>query len=298
MRMKNSVSNGADVADEMDHAQPAGLQRVGVRADHLGQLVAAGVLEHADGHELVVWPVHFAEVGLAHAQLFAQSARGRSRRPATATCSVVVLMPVPNAPVVSRARNMKPPKPQPTSTKRCRRGLSRSLRHTWSILLRWASSRLARAFAPVGAGVHHQRLVEPQAIERLAQPVVRPRIDLRLGGVAVGGAPLHQVVLDAVERVEPQVEARAHGRRHGRSQVAPHIDLLVEIAFHQPEMAAREGRHQRPIGAKRQRESRLARAGAVLLATGQSHCERDPGACAQRVDDGLQRKVHEAGSAV
>jgi len=154
------------------------------------------------------------------------------------------------------------------------------------------------AIAPVAAGVHLERLVEPEAVERLAQAVMRPRIDLCLARVAVGGAPLHQVVFDAVDGVEPQVEARAHGGGHGDTQVPLQVDLLVEIALQQSEMPAREGGHQRAIGAKHQRESRFALTGAVLLATRQGYAERDTGAFAQRVDDGLQRKFHEDSPAI
>src|SRR5204863_8833445 len=43
----------ADVADEVDQAEAALLQQAGVRADHLAQLVAPGVLEAADRDHLV-----------------------------------------------------------------------------------------------------------------------------------------------------------------------------------------------------------------------------------------------------
>src|SRR5690606_38887475 len=61
-----------------------------------------------------------------------------------------------------------------------------------------ALRRLERrgALGPVAAGVHLQRIVEPQAVERFAEPVVRARVDPGLRGAAIGPAPLEQVVLD------------------------------------------------------------------------------------------------------
>src|SRR5690242_2050309 len=63
----------ADVADEVDEAEAARLERARVRADEIGERVAPGVLEAADGDHLVVLAVHAAEVrfprlGLAQAE--------------------------------------------------------------------------------------------------------------------------------------------------------------------------------------------------------------------------------------
>src|SRR5439155_15635867 len=54
----------ADMADEVDQAEAAGLERAGMRADELDQAVASGVLEAADGDHLVVLLIHAAEVAL------------------------------------------------------------------------------------------------------------------------------------------------------------------------------------------------------------------------------------------
>ncbi len=159
----------ANVADEVQHAQPAGLEEIGVRLDHFAQLVAAGVLEHADGNDLVELGVHFAEIGLAHLELVGQApCAGDLRSRSHSTCSVVVFTPHTRTPQCSQARNMKPPKPQPMSTT-LSPGLSRILLHTWSILLRWASSTRARARLPVAAGVHHQR-ADPASSRRSPRP--------------------------------------------------------------------------------------------------------------------------------
>src|SRR5262245_19342652 len=54
----------ADMADEVDQAEAAGLERARVRANQVGEAVAAGVLQAADRHHFVVLPVHAAEVAL------------------------------------------------------------------------------------------------------------------------------------------------------------------------------------------------------------------------------------------
>src|SRR5712692_1976476 len=56
----------ADVADEVDHPEPARLEILGVGADHLRKLVAPRVLEGADREQLVELARHLAEVALEH----------------------------------------------------------------------------------------------------------------------------------------------------------------------------------------------------------------------------------------
>src|SRR3981189_2004086 len=51
----------AHMADEVEHAQTAGLEIVGVGADHLRKLVAPRVLERADREQLVELAAHLAE---------------------------------------------------------------------------------------------------------------------------------------------------------------------------------------------------------------------------------------------
>src|SRR4051812_25964305 len=52
----------ADVADEVDQAQAAGLERARVRADQVREAIAPRVLEAADRHDFVELAVHAAEV--------------------------------------------------------------------------------------------------------------------------------------------------------------------------------------------------------------------------------------------
>ena len=64
----------ADVTDEVQHAQAAGLEKVGMRLYHAAQLVAARMLEHADRHHFVELRMHFAKVRLAHVELIGEAA--------------------------------------------------------------------------------------------------------------------------------------------------------------------------------------------------------------------------------
>src|SRR5262245_39972207 len=64
----------ADVADEVEHAQAAGLEVVRVSLDHLAELVAARVLERADREQLVELARHLAEIALEHLDLAFEAA--------------------------------------------------------------------------------------------------------------------------------------------------------------------------------------------------------------------------------
>ena len=88
----------ADVADEVDDAERAGLQRVGMRADDCVELVAARVLERADRQQLVVLARDLAEIALDDSQLVREPAALELRREARRPARCVVLMPVPIAP--------------------------------------------------------------------------------------------------------------------------------------------------------------------------------------------------------
>ena len=66
LRMKNSVSNTPTWPMKCSMPEPARLQEIGVRVHHLAELVAAGVLEHADRDHLVELRVHLAEIGVTH----------------------------------------------------------------------------------------------------------------------------------------------------------------------------------------------------------------------------------------
>ena len=203
----------ADMADEMQQAQPAGLEEIGMRLDHLGQLVAPGVLEHADGDHLVVLRIHVAKVGFAHAQLLAQAAPADFGVAATAPARCVVLMPVPSAPVVSQARNMKPPKPQPMSTKRSPAREPDLAAHMVDLV----ALRLLQAAACPRAS--SRRCTSSAARRARGGRTARPGRSacraLALAWPASRLALRHSSRLFSTlsRALEPQVEARAHARR-------------------------------------------------------------------------------------
>src|SRR5215470_15834711 len=64
----------ADMTDEMDHAERAGLHDVGVRLDNRRQRIAAGVLERADREQLVVLARYLAEVAFDELDLVLEAA--------------------------------------------------------------------------------------------------------------------------------------------------------------------------------------------------------------------------------
>src|SRR3989475_2336598 len=63
-----------DVADEMQHAETAGLEKPGMRLHHLGELVAPGMLERAERHQLVVLAPCAAKIGVDDLQITAELA--------------------------------------------------------------------------------------------------------------------------------------------------------------------------------------------------------------------------------
>jgi hypothetical protein len=71
--------------------RPPGLSERGVRADHLGELVAPGVLEAADRHHLVELAVLLRKSAVASAPRLLQPPDSICRR-ACSTCEPVVLM--------------------------------------------------------------------------------------------------------------------------------------------------------------------------------------------------------------
>src|SRR2546427_4571759 len=63
-----------DVADKMQHAETAGLEKPRMRLHHLGELVAPGMLERADRHQLVVLAPCVAKIGVDDLQIAAELA--------------------------------------------------------------------------------------------------------------------------------------------------------------------------------------------------------------------------------
>ena len=76
--MKKSVSPVADMADEVNQSQSAGLKRIGVGADDLAQLMTARVFENPDGDHLVVHAEALAHVRFVHGEQVVQTPWRRS----------------------------------------------------------------------------------------------------------------------------------------------------------------------------------------------------------------------------
>src|SRR5207253_342397 len=152
----------ADVADEVDQTQAAGLERARVRLDQIDQAVAPGMLEAADRHHLVELAVDAAEVafdrgGLAQAPaldlalgMLDLGARGVIARDLDAEMLFGIEQEAAEA--AADVDDL----------------VARLEQYFLADVLELVPLRLlerARAFLPVGAGVEHQRIVEPEAVE-------------------------------------------------------------------------------------------------------------------------------------
>ena len=87
----------AHMTDEVNDAQSARLQRVRMRTDDVGKLVAPRVLEGADGEQLVVFTRNLPKIAFDDADGFRETQSRKSSFSST-TCSGVALTPTPRAP--------------------------------------------------------------------------------------------------------------------------------------------------------------------------------------------------------
>src|SRR6266851_239486 len=165
-----------DVADEMQHAQAAWLQKLRMRPHHLGELVAPGVLERADRDHLVVLAARIAEIA-EHLQGAAEpppldlaahhvGLRGGGINAGDSNSEALMGMEHEAAEAGADVDHF------------LARGEQQLPRHVVDLVpLRFLER--ARAFLPVRAGVHHQRIVEPQAVELGAERVVEHQRERR-----------------------------------------------------------------------------------------------------------------------
>src|SRR3989442_7423637 len=186
-----------DVADEMQHAETAGLEKPRMRLHHLGELVAPRMLEGADRDHLVVLAARIAEIA-EHLQGAAEpppldpaaphvGLRGggidASDSPPEALMGVEHETAEAGADIdylLARREQQLP-------------------RHMVDLVpLRFLER--ACAFLPVRAGVHHQRVVEPQAVELGAERVVEIGVGPCLAPRGVGEAQLVPPVADPHQR--------------------------------------------------------------------------------------------------
>ena len=279
----------ADVADEVQHAEPARLEAGGMRAHHLGQLVAAGVLEHADRHQLVVGAVGVAEVGLAHRELLLQAAARDLPAQPVDLFGRGVDAGAERARGLERAEHEAAEAAADVDVALARR--EAQLAADVVDLLPLRLLQRARALGPVAAGVHQQRLVQPQPVEGGAEAVVLARVGLGLRRRGVRVAPFVQVVLERVPGSVLQVEPGHHRRGEGGAEVALDVDGLVEVGLEQPDVAAREGGEERGVAAEDDAEGRRAGAAGAAAAVRQLDGEGHAGAAAEFVDERPRRAV-------
>src|SRR5205809_1219567 len=226
----------SDVADEMQHAEAAGLEEPGVRLHHLGELVAPRMLEGADRDHLVVLAARIAEI--------AEHLQGAAEPPPLDLAAHHVGLRGGGI----DARDSHPEALMGVEHEAAESGadvdylLARRKqqlpRHVVDLVpLRFLER--ACAFLPVRAGVHHQRVVEPQAVEIGAERVVAFGVLLRSRPAAVGVHELVPAVAHVREPVHPVV-ARLHAVRERRREAALHVELAKAMA------AGMEGGMDRP----------------------------------------------------
>ncbi len=277
----------ADVADEMQHSKPARLEERGVRADHVGELVAPGMLERADGHDLVVLAAHVAEVGLDHVERALQAAArdlaaqpfdllGRGVEPRHARAMELLGMEHEAAEAAADVDH----------------GFARRKPHLAAHVLDLVALRLldrARPLAPITARVHHEGVVEPELVEVVPEGVVEARILLRLLPIAVAAAHLVPLVADPDER-HRAVETAAHPRGEREGKAALDVDVAVEVRLEEPDVPEGDHAPERARIAKDEAELRLPVLVRELTPVRECHCERRRDAFAEprelRLDEG------------
>src|SRR5262245_18864110 len=164
----------ADVADEVQHAEPAGLQEVRVRLHYLAQLVAAGVLEHADRHHLVELRVHLPEVGEPDVDLVAHAApRDLAAQPVH-----LLVRGIDGRAVDAIALDGVQHEAAETGADvdDALAGLQADLAADVLDLVRLRLLDRARPLLPVRTGVHQPVAVEPLFVEIVTVAVVKPGV--------------------------------------------------------------------------------------------------------------------------
>src|SRR6267143_399289 len=149
----------------------------------------------------------------------------------------------------------------------------------------------ARALLPVRAGVHHQRIVEPQAVELGAERVVEIGVGPCLAPRGVGEAQLVPPVANAHQRLGA-VHAAFHPRCHGHGEVALDVEVAIEIRFEQADVPEGGDAPVRARVAEHQRERRRLLGSPVLATPGEADRERDAGALADLAQRGFDQGSH------
>src|SRR6266704_138468 len=281
----------ADMADEVDDAQAAGLEVVGVRLDHLAELVSAPVLERAHGSQLLELPRHFAEVALEHLDLALEAAALDlgARFPdlfgggVDAGAERAVLLPGVEEQVSPAAADVG------EGVASLQPDLAAHVIHLGDLRF---LERLGSVGEP-GAGVGHARFVEPFPVEVLSRPVVKARVRLRLSNRRVAVSEFVPPVAHLDEESRLAVEAGVHARTEGVREAALDIDIAREIGLEKPDVA--EQQHAPRGAAVADEHGHVRRALAVL--PGRTVGEHDAKADVRlRADLGhffLETRVHD-----
>ena len=95
---------------------------------------------------------------------------------------------------------------------------------------------IRRAFLPVTAGVHHQRLVEPVSVELRADGVVKAGVGPGLRDARIGKTPLMPAVSKAHQRIRIAFECAFEGSPERCCEIAIDIDFPVEAGLHEPDV--------------------------------------------------------------
>src|SRR5882724_266019 len=217
----------ADMTDEVDQAEAARLERARMRLDQVDQPIAAGVLEAADRDDLVVLPVHAAEVALDRGRL----AKAPPLDLATRVLDLRAGGVVPgHLHAEALLRVEQEAAEAAADVDHVVAGLEQ---HLLSDVLELVALRLfqrARAFLPVGAGVEHQRIVQPEAVELRPERVVELGVALRAQPARVGTQELVQAVGDAHQELRP-VGVRGHAGSERAREASLDLDLAGEIGL-------------------------------------------------------------------
>src|SRR5437879_8999046 len=173
-----------DVADEMQHAKAAGLEEPGVRLHHLGELVASGMLEGADRDHLVVLVPSVAKIGVDDLQIATELAPRNLGADHLALRRGGVHAGHAHAGFLVGVEHEAAEAGADVHHRLA--GLEQELARNVLDLVPLRLLERARALFPVGAGVHHSRIVEPHPVEIGAERVVAFGVLLRPRPAAVG----------------------------------------------------------------------------------------------------------------
>src|SRR5688500_10146025 len=277
-----------DMADEMQQPDAALLEVARMRLDQLGELVAPGVLQAADGGDLVELAPGVAEVGV-HLQR-------RAEAPALDLAARVLRL---------RAGGVDGGHAHPVVLVRVEHEAAEAAAHVDHLFARLEEQlarhvlglvalrllQRARAFLPVRAGIEHERVVEPQLVELGPERVMELRVLLRLPAARV----VVQELVPAVEQAHRQlgaVDAALHAGGERLLQAAVDVDLAVEIGLQHADVPE----HRRPPlgarGVENQGEGRRGVGVAVLPAAREAHAKGGVGRLPDPVQQGFKSAWH------